>query len=84
MPAPRESIVPAVIAILKDMSGETSVDEDDDLEADLGLSGDLRRALAPALQRVARASNPSAVIRGAEVASKETVGDVIDLVAERG
>ena len=86
--APDRDVVKAqVIELLDWLSWKktaSEIKESDKLKSDLLLSTTLRRALAPGLQRIARQSKPTAVVRMKECEKLVTVKATIDLAVKRG
>ncbi len=81
----REEIKRQVIPVLANMSGfsENRIEEPDRLEAKLGLTAQMRGALAPDFADIARKYNPAAEVAQAECKSLDTVKSAVDLVYER-
>jgi hypothetical protein len=86
MPPTREQIRPQVIHTLSIVSGfpETAIaDGPQSLADDLGLTEDLRGALARSFQRIAQMFAPGAKVTKTECKQLKTVKTAIDLVLTR-
>ncbi len=81
----REEIKRQVIPVLAAMSGfsEERIKETDRLEASLGLSIQMRGALARDFTGIARTYRPNAEVALAECKNLDTVKSAVDLVYER-
>lgn len=81
----REEIKPRVIHNLSVISGfeQAKIREEHRLYEDLGLTKDLRGALAPGFKKIAKKYNSDAKITKAECKELKTVKASIDLVHDR-
>jgi hypothetical protein len=83
MPTPtRDEIKPDVIGVLSEVCGvqASEIKEEHHLEYDLGLNPVARSTLAPGFGRVARKTNPAAVVTKKACQDLKRVGEAIDLV----
>lgn len=83
--ADRQTIRKKVIDNIAVVSGfhATQIREPQSLDVDLGMAQDLRGALAPGFKKIAKATNPEAVITKAECRKLKSVKACVDLVHGR-
>jgi len=80
----RKEIKPKVIHNISILSGfdEDRIKEESKLFEDLGMDDDLRGALSPGFQRIAKAYNPVASISKSACKKLSLVSEAIDLVVK--